>query len=335
MSVNTTIGTAIGFDGSVAEGDWTWLSTAGVSDYGVVSDTDWAVTAKAASDRTVRVAAGRGWGKGIADATTTILEKQFPIQASGVRYDMLVLRRVWNGSSPGNTTLEIVTGSSSNTTLPARNSTRGATDDQPIALVRISSTSQLVASDIIDLRVWAINGGAVARSTLVLQYLDRPGTTLYIGGVTYRRIVNAAGAGAWETDEKPADIVRNVSGGAVSGISANAYLLTYGSGETPVDYARRVQGYAIVDLAGANPGAAYRAVVTKSGAQIDTNVAEHARLPFINQDAPYAVGGSATVPFDFEVPANGALQPRVGVERLGGGVLNVARSKLFYRVSAL
>lgn len=180
-----------GYDGSVDELAWAVLAPLVGINYGVLGHSDWQVTAKPAADRTVRIGTGTGAGQGVVDVSDAVVELQHDIVTSGTRYDMIVARRSWAGEG-GSTTFAIIKGSSSPSTLPPRNKTPGAIDDQPIALVALTA-GQSQPTAIFDLRIWAGEGGAVARDGRVLQYLDHPGAVVRIGTEIYTRMVTPSG----------------------------------------------------------------------------------------------------------------------------------------------
>jgi hypothetical protein len=112
--------------------------------------------------------------------------------ASGNRWDMIVLRRTWNATIGASTSIYTVIEGSSSKSLPARNNNPGVIADQPIALCRVSA-GQTAVQEIIDLRVWAHNGGMYAKDDLVRSYITAPGTCITIGDVTWvRRVTNGS-----------------------------------------------------------------------------------------------------------------------------------------------
>lgn len=149
------------------------------------------------ADRTVRVAAGVAQGWGIRD-TCTQTDVQLDTVSSGVRWDLIVLRRDWSGEE---TSFEVVQGGSSRA-IPSRDTNPGILDDQPIALVQITAGQQY-PTDLVDLRCWAGDGGLVAVDALALDYLDIPGTRVNIGSTEYTRILSASGTASWDQKVPP------------------------------------------------------------------------------------------------------------------------------------
>lgn len=175
-----------GYDGTVDEVQFAGLvPKAGASEYGVDLAGDFAVTAVAGQDRTVSVAPGKAWGHSVVDVMDANETRALSAPASGSRWDMIVVRRDWQPPG-GATTIAVIQGASTSAALPGRNTGQmGVIDDQPIALVRVDSGSTTIGS-IIDLRVWARNGGVTAKSDLVLQYLSAAGAVIEINNVVYR-----------------------------------------------------------------------------------------------------------------------------------------------------
>lgn len=187
--------TSIGYDGSVNEAQWAkLLPLAGSAHYGVAGANDWKVTPHATLDRGVTVATGSGWGQGVLDTSDATVSLQGATIGSGSRWDMVVARRNWAGT--GGVTTFVLVGGSASKVLPARNTTPGTLDDQPIALVQFTAGST-AATAIIDLRCWARNGGLAARDELVLTYLKEPGANVDINGTTWACNLDINGAPTW------------------------------------------------------------------------------------------------------------------------------------------
>lgn len=175
-----------------------WLPHASASTYGILGENHLKVTLGGSGDRAVTVAAGTAWGDGVLDIWNTGANLNHAAVSSGTtRWDMIVIRRTWNPTAGLSvTTLAIVQGNDQRT-LPARANNPGTLSEQPIALVRLSST-QTAAQEVVDLRCWAGNGGAVAHDILVQNYLTDMGTRLWIAGVEYQRAtVDANASIAW------------------------------------------------------------------------------------------------------------------------------------------
>lgn len=156
----------------------------GACAYGVQDAGDWKVSAVTGADRTVSVAPGFGWGFGVTDETATNETLQLDAIVSGVRWDLIAVRRDWTPTA-GETKFVIVKGGTGKSIPGGRLSAPGGIDDQPIALVQVTA-GQTQPTAIVDLRVWAGNGGAVAKDVLVLGYLARIGAHIKIGGATWR-----------------------------------------------------------------------------------------------------------------------------------------------------
>lgn len=168
----------------------------GLAKYGVRSPLDWKVTAVAGQDRTVSIAAGRGFGHGVTDKTVANDTIQLDSVASGSRWDLIACRRDWNPTA-GISAFVKVNGGASATIPGGRNATPGNIDDQPLALVQVTA-GQTQPTDIIDLRTWAGDGGGlVANHDLVRSYLNTVGTRLNINGIDWLRRVGANDTPEW------------------------------------------------------------------------------------------------------------------------------------------
>lgn len=184
--------TSFGYDGTIGEAQFAQGARHfGSSRYGVAGPADWRVTV-AVGTRTVSIAAGTGWGPGVQDTSDAPVTKTLSVAASGQRWDLVVARRNW---STNTTSFEVVEGGSAMTIPGGRNTTEGTLDDQPIAFVRVNTTTSI--QEIVDVRVWVGAGGMVARNEAVLQYMDEPGSSVLIDGVRWSRAVNAGYGQEW------------------------------------------------------------------------------------------------------------------------------------------
>lgn len=189
--------TSIGYDGSVNESDWAkMVPSVGSAQYGVLGAGDWKVTAHATMDRGVNIATGGGWGHGVLDDSNATVSLQAATVSSGDRWDMVVMRRNWSGTG-GTSTFVLVQGTSAKQ-LPARNTTPGTIDDQPLALLRFTA-GQTAVQEIIDLRCWARNGGMCARDDMALLYLKTPGSQIMINGMQWNCELDPNGNSIWTT----------------------------------------------------------------------------------------------------------------------------------------
>lgn len=181
-----------GYEGTVDEPEWSdLLSMTGGRQYGVADPASWKVTTGTA-DREVRIAPGRGFGYGVRDRSTAVASLTLPPTTSGSRWHLITVHRDWAANQSA---FDFVVGSADRQ-IPARDNTPGAVDEQPLALARIDAGQSQVA-EIIDLRVWGGDGGSFANDELVLQYLNRIGTTVRIGSVEWNRDLDALGNPVW------------------------------------------------------------------------------------------------------------------------------------------
>lgn len=184
----------IGYPGSVGATQLAnWLPNVAASQYSVDGPLDAKVTTNAIGDRGVTIAPGTVIGDGIYDVFESGTNLNFGSVASGSRWDMVVLRRTWSSTIGASTSIYTIIPGSATKGLPARNNNKGVLSDQPIALCRVQSGSTAV-QEVVDLRVWAHNGGVFALDDLVKSYLDQPGTHLTIGTKSWVRTVTVSGS---------------------------------------------------------------------------------------------------------------------------------------------
>lgn len=185
--------TSVGYAGPIEPAEWADLTAGLGTNYGVIDAGHWKVTTVAGQDRTVSIAAGRGFGKGVLDVTDAAETVQLSTVASGSRWDTIVARRTWATPLTAFVGLQ---GTSTQAISSSRLVGAGATDDQPIALVQITAGQQL-PSAVVDLRCWRGNGGVFAASTDALGYLNAPGSHVRVGSDTWYSQVDSGGSVSW------------------------------------------------------------------------------------------------------------------------------------------
>lgn len=189
---------SIGYAGQVDVADVpVWARALGGLDYAVRDAASWKVTAVAAAARTVQLAGGGGYGRGITDVSAGGEQLAIPNPASGQLWHLIHARR--NITGAGSTTFGYSAGGADPWAVIAARKTfetgTGTEDDQPLALARVEKDNPAVTLH--DLRCWQANGGAVGASDYVRGYLDRPGTQIMIGTDLWTRSVTAGGAVEW------------------------------------------------------------------------------------------------------------------------------------------
>lgn len=139
------------------------------------------------ADRTVRIAGGTAQGYGIRDTESDdYVDYQLPSVSSGGQWFLIYLKRDWSTET---TTLTHEAANTGLTPLPPP-IPGGWYDDpgvlarQPICYARVQAGQQYV-TEVRDLRVWSNDGGLTATDEGVLQFYDRPGTTITIGRKTW------------------------------------------------------------------------------------------------------------------------------------------------------
>ena len=197
--------TSAWYDGPWTVQDWAQnVAFIGSAPYGVINFDSWRVSIKNGADRTVNIAAGSGWGRGVMDQSSAVEAVQVPTIASGSRWDLIVARRNWattgasatGASGKGLTYFTYVQGSSAKAIPGSRNQNPGTLDDQPIALVRVVA-GQSNIQEVVDLRVWVGPGGMTAADDLVRNYCGWPGSSVEIKGTLWQRRYNLVGVAEW------------------------------------------------------------------------------------------------------------------------------------------
>lgn len=158
----------------------------GLATYGVRSPGHWKVTAVAGQDRTVSIAAGMGFGHGVTDRTFDNETIQLDTISSGSRWDLIAVRRDWTPTA-GVSKFVKVNGGATAVIPGGRLYGPGNIDDQPLALVQVTS-GQTQPTGFIDLRTWAGDGGGlIAAHDLVRSFLNQTGTRININGIDWIR----------------------------------------------------------------------------------------------------------------------------------------------------
>lgn len=189
--------TSVGYDGTVDEVQWaSMVSKVGGYEYGIDSAAHFAVS-QIAGTRMISIAPGTAWGRGVMDLSDAAVNLQLDSVATGARWDMIALRRVWGPSNGGPTELVVVKGTSAKQLPAGRLVNPGFSDDQPLALVRVQAGVTSIP-EIVDLRVWGRNGGQVyAKDDLVRTYINAIGTEVNVNGLMWQRTVGANNSAVW------------------------------------------------------------------------------------------------------------------------------------------
>lgn len=250
--------TSIGYDGQVGESQWAkMIPFVGSSTYGVVGPDDWKVSSHPTTDKAVNVSPGSGWGHGVFDSSDSTYTVTCPPLSSGTRWDMIAVKRDWNGTA-GATTFTYVVGSGV-MQLPAYTSDPGNVDYQPIALVQWTA-GQTKPTAIVDLRVWSANGGLLAKDSLAQSYVDELGTVMTVGGDEWRRVTDANGVPTWSRASSFQRIPLLAAGGAHFGTLGPNPMYFYIQGGSEVIPAE-VNGYGHIWLPKPFPNGLLTAVV--------------------------------------------------------------------------
>ena len=193
----------------------------------------------------VQVASGIAYGNGISDFSDAAESITIAAVAAGTRYDAVVLRRDWAGSSTtptgaatqGRSFIAVVQGGSSQM-LPALQNNPGVMTDQPLALVRVTAgQSTVTVTD--DLRA-TYASTAYVRSLLAMtgplgsQYVLAPSNKPYVMAATTSG--TAAAVEGWEPPAPTLPDVPTVRRGTASNVvfsATGAGTITHGLGFDP------------------------------------------------------------------------------------------------------
>lgn len=288
---------SVGYDGAVTESQWSdMIKKIGSAEYGVVEVGDWKVTAVTGADRTVSIAAGKGWGHGVFDENTANVTLQLDTVASGSRWDLIVMRRDWTGVG-GVSTFVKVNGTSAKEIPVGRTKGPGVIDEQPIALVQVTA-GQTQPTAIIDLRCWSGNGGLFANDELALTYLDSAGSQVKVAGRLWHRIIGTGGSAAWTTTTSDGAIPlfgpsSTLAGGAAP--SGGNYLIQAGSNVGSSDST----GFGRIVFPKPFPNGLLTIIMTNGDSSIDR--ANGHVITLTPAGAPYSTGTATEVRYSVAV----------------------------------
>jgi hypothetical protein len=142
-----------------------------------------------------------------------------PLSVGQIRWDLIVVRRNWQPSLGGPSTL-VAMHAGGVPAIPAQRKVGpGVEDDQPLAFIKWQGGISAPV-EFIDVRVWAGNGGLFAVSDLVRTYLTDVGTEVNIAGVNWALQIGLNDTATWVkspdiayTALTPPDAGWTVSGG--------------------------------------------------------------------------------------------------------------------------
>lgn len=187
--------TSVFYDGVVTESARAKNRT-GSPDYGVYGMDDFKVVPHPSIPFAVLVTKGRAHGWGVTDEAIEDQVVHCDSNSSGSRWDVIAVRRNWQPLLGGPSELVVLKGGATAGIPSTRKVGPGVEDDQPIALVEWKGTLS-APNQIIDLRTWAHNGGLLAKSKHVLEYLEHLGTTVQIGNILSTFEFMANGTADW------------------------------------------------------------------------------------------------------------------------------------------
>ena len=183
--------TSFGYGGTVEEAAWARMAPRLGVPYWVKDTTELVASIDTTRDRAISITPGEFGGVGIFDISDAVESIQFDQISSGVRYDMVVARRNWQGVS-GRTSFEVIKGGRV-MALPSYNRNPGVVDDHPLFLVELRAGQSRPAA-VYDLRGYGANGKVIVSNKLAMDYYsDYPGLELQLG----RRIFTVRGNRTW------------------------------------------------------------------------------------------------------------------------------------------
>lgn len=167
----------------------------------VAGQDDWKVTSLASIDRGIKIEKGTGSGDAVTDVFGEYETMSLPKPDIESRWYLAVRRRNWQGIG---TTVSVAIPGTGAKELPTvgvganqRRDKPGDESDQPVALVRVTQKDTTV-QEIIDLRVWAHDGGVEAADKLALEFLKHPGAAVKIGRSMWRYELQANSVWDWQ-----------------------------------------------------------------------------------------------------------------------------------------
>lgn len=184
--------TSVGYTGAIAPNvEWANLQMVLGARYAVAAHTDALVSATSDGSRQIKIATGFLGGWGILDQITVEEAVTLPAVSSGTQYYLVCAHRDWMANATTITTISA--GATLPASMPTRATSPGSLDDQPLALVSITSTG--ATRIVYDLR--AVGGPSVFNMDPALAglanwiaYMAFEGVTIRTGNKTWRRIVD-------------------------------------------------------------------------------------------------------------------------------------------------
>lgn len=264
------------YDGVVTESDRA-KNLAGSPEYGVYGPEDFKVTAHPSIPYAVLVKAGRAHGHGVTDEALEDQVVQCAPLASGVRWDLIVVRRNWQPELGGPSTLEVIQAGVEPQIPEGRIVGPGVEDDQPIFLVKWQGGVSAPV-EFRDLRVWAANGGLYAKHDLVRSYMNSVGTEININGTVWALQVGTNDLPAWLKLSEIGKIPLFGFGSSLTGGTPGAgvqFLFQSGTKVSSADQA----GYAAIDFPVPFPNGVLYANAENGDASIDSVRGTSIRLP--------------------------------------------------------
>lgn len=199
-------------------------------------------TIPATGDRVVNIEPGEAFSHGVLSISDAVEQVAFAEPTSGTRYYILGMEFDWAAEPPATTIKELTYGTTIAGALALLTTTPGVLVQMPLYAARVQQGDARV-QDLIDLRVWGSGSNLTARSSEVLNFANRPGTTITIGSTEYRRVSLSSGM-AWQSYRMdqlapsrlnaPAEIV----GGGGWGTSSSGWTTNSGTSSRLLSWGR-------------------------------------------------------------------------------------------------
>lgn len=180
-----------GYPGTINSVQWSKISGELGAAYSVADYGDLAGSVVVGPDRTISIAPGTAFGRGVMDVVTAPVQVQLDTVSTGSRWDTIVLRRNWTTNA---STIVKINGGGTPGVAGGRLSGPGVQDDQPLMLVQIVAGSTTPGLTL-DLRTW--NAKVTTAGNLTALVDSQYGDEAVVGGIRYRRTIDGTGAGIW------------------------------------------------------------------------------------------------------------------------------------------
>lgn len=162
----------------VKETTWAQSAASRGELFGVIGKDDFTLTPNLSTPYAVNISGGKAFGHGIWDEVTGSSRVDSAAPAAGAtRWDLIAIRRDWQPTGGGPSSLVSVKGTTSAAIPTTRENRPGIIADQPLWLVQWVG-GQNMPKAVIDLRCFPGPGGMEIQNELARTYLEYPGAML-------------------------------------------------------------------------------------------------------------------------------------------------------------